>query len=513
MASYLSARTGPQFDFCEDSDMSYRKCNNDDYTCTYPVFNTENQKPFDMYRNFHPNHGSNQFTFNHSITHVNLINNRLQMHLPNSSSYNSNSYQMPVENMNIMSHFSTINPYQKTESLNRNFAHTLNGYHAPAMVSNHSLTAIDGYNNPHGYPKSSPVMDFNANQTQMPPSLIGLTRTKSDEAYSSSFYSDTIGGMGTNGLPMLHSVGKMSELSENASSKTSRDHDVDQADETQKCKNTIEGTKTSVRRFKRWYKERYHKELDMNSVNRFNAPELLKDFFLDIRDTRPGRVGNEYEPVTLTTYRNGLRRFFLYRKVPPAPDNFDLTDKGFDIVNRHLVTKRDDLKRKGKGNHPNAIESITPNQLEKMWASGAIGTHAPRPLLRLMWWYNTVYHGVRGRMAHHELTVDDFIMKRDIDGKVYMEYVKKNYVQENISNTIEPPKKKKCKGLVKESDGGERDAIRAFEMFKAHRPPGIASFYLTPKTKPKGDIWFNKVPMGKNSIGRVMREIKAISAI
>ncbi|XP_002153857.2 uncharacterized protein LOC100212027 [Hydra vulgaris] len=504
MASYLSARTAPQFDYCEDSDVPYRKSNTDDYTCSYPIFNTDHQKSFDMYRSYNPNqHGSNQFTFNHSITHVNLINNRLQ--IPNSSSYNS--FQVPTDNMNLMTHF--LDPYHKSDSLNRNFGHILNSYHLPAMVNN-SLAAIESYPNSHGYPKISPVINFNINQSQIPPPLIGSNRIKSDEAFTSTFYSDTLGGISTNGLPMLHNV-KVTELSENG--KTSRDHDVDQADETQKCKNTIEGTKTSVRRFKRWYKERHHKELDMNSVNRFNAPELLKDFFLDIRDTRPGRVGNEYEPVTLTTYRNGLRRFFLYRKVPPAPDNFDLTDKGFDIVNRHLVTKRDDLKRKGKGNHPNAIESITPNQLEKMWASGAIGTHAPRPLLRLMWWYNTVYHGVRGRMAHHELTVDDFIMKRDIDGKVYMVYVKKNYVQDNINNNMEPPKKKKCKGLVKESDGGERDAIRAFEIFKAHRPPGIASFYLTPKTKPKGDIWFNKVPMGKNSIGRVMREIKAISAI
>jgi len=217
---------------------------------------------------------------------------------------------------------------------------------------------------------------------------------------------------------------------------------------------------------------------------------------------------------TLTTYRNGLRRYFLYRKVPPAPDNFDLTDKTFDIVNRHLVTKRDDLKRKGKGNHPNAIESITAEQLEKMWASGAIGTHAPRPLLRLQWWYNTVYHGVRGRMAHHDLTTDDFNIARAMDGKLMMEYTKNGQPNPaSLSPKLEPPKKKKFKGIVKETDGSERDPIRAFEIYKAHRPEGISSFYLTPKHKPKGNVWFNKVPMGKNSIGRIMREIKAIAGI
>ena len=291
----------------------------------------------------------------------------------------------------------------------------------------------------------------------------------------------------------------------------SRDSDVEQVEETQKCKNTKEGTKTSVRRFKKWYREKYSKSIDMNTINKFSAPELLKDFFTEIRDTRPGRVGNEYEPVTLTTYRNGLRRYFLYRKVPPAPDNFDLTDKTFDIVNRRLMTKRDDLKRKGKGNHPNAIESITPEQLDKMWASGAIGIHAPRPLLRLQWWLNTVFHGIRGRMAHHDLSIEDFRLTRSPDGKLCVEYIKGLDRMPGVKSDARG--KRRGKGRIFETDGGERDPVRAFETYKAHRPPSIGSFYLTPKQKPKGNIWFNKVPMGKNSIGRIMREIKAIAGI
>ncbi|XP_065068974.1 uncharacterized protein LOC135694204 [Rhopilema esculentum] len=322
------------------------------------------------------------------------------------------------------------------------------------------------------------------------------------------------------GLQHSSSLGISSKLQGNVLSRNSitptgtlsKDSDVEQVDETHKCKNTIEGTKTSVRRFKKWYREKYGKNIDMNTINKFTAPELLKDFFTEIRDTRPGRVGNDYEPVTLTTYRNGLRRYFLYRKVPPAPDNFDLTDKTFDIVNRRLMTKRDDLKRKGKGNHPNAIESITPEQLDKMWASGAIGIHAPRPLLRLQWWLNTVFHGIRGRMAHHDLSIEDFRLTRSPDGKLCVEYIK-GIDRLNSPKTEASRGKRRGKGRIFETDGSERDPVRAFETYKAHRPPSIGSFYLTPKQNPKGNIWFNKVPMGKNSIGRIMREIKAIAGI
>ena len=186
----------------------------------------------------------------------------------------------------------------------------------------------------------------------------------------------------------------------------------------------------------------------------------------------------------------------------------------FDVVNFGLVSKRNELKRKGKGNHPNVVESITEEQLERMWASGAIGVHAPRPLLRLQWWINTVSHGIRGRMAHHDLSIDDFRISRGPDGKIIIDHMKAGNKRPRADDEKDNPRsKKKCKARVAATDGSERDPVRAFEQYLRHRPPGISSFYLTPKHKPKGDIWFNKVPMGKNSIGRIMREIKAIAGI
>lgn len=555
MSAFIQARSafssGVDFNTNFEFDMSSRKHSNlEDYGCStsYPMFNDEQQtKQGDTYRSYQQqqHHTSpNHFTLNQSITHVNLINNRFQIDLPSHHAYNSshdypntdsmNQPHMPPVCMNPsnMNNYyksdmspSRINPHVYTQSNN------VDGYPSPPALINSSsseqfmnfpssqqnypLRNVDDFQSMHSFNKFS----MSDHSFSLPNPTPLHCRLKPESDYSTGFFTENILSGNNSGLPssiIQQSLNnnKIPSIFSPQNLPKQRDTDVEQVSETQKCKNTIEGTKTSVRRFKRWYKEKYNKEIDMNSVNRFNAPELLKDFFLDIRDTRPGRVGNEYEPVTLTTYRNGLRRYFLYRKMPPAPDNFDLTDKSFDIVNRHLVTKRDDLKRKGKGNHPNAIESITPEQLEKMWASGAIGTHAPRPLLRLQWWYNTVYHGVRGRMAHHDLSTDDFTIRRAGDGKLIMEYNKNLTMNHNpLSPKLEPVKKKKFKGAVKETDGGERDPIRAFELYKAHRPAGISSFYLTPKHKPKGSVWFNKVPMGKNSIGRIMREIKQIAGI
>ena len=586
MAAFLHSRGsfGTSFDFHTglNFDTTHRKHSTAleeyNYNNNYPVFNDETtltnkhaSGSVDVLRSFSygqqqstsPNPPTNNFTFNHNITHVNLINNRFQIDIPATHHYNNNNnsssnnpssqhdyHQMsePGMSMNISpagSHQQTSSNIFSRSSLSNNPVSRLNStgsyttshhgdsYSPPQPMINNSASASDHfmsmYHSSQGFQSGikNTSEDFHnlpslSSKFPSPEHPLPITSPIKSDEYSSNMYgyndhhTSMMNGGNCNissSLPVSN-ISRVPPIFTQTSDQRIRDNDVEQVNDAQKCKNTIEGTKTSVRRFKRWYKERYNKEIDMNSVNSFNAPELLKDFFLDIRDTRPGRVGNEYEPVTLTTYRNGLRRYFLYRKCPPAPDNFDLTDKTFDIVNRHLVTKRDDLKRKGKGNHPNAIESITAEQLEKMWASGAIGTHAPRPLLRLQWWYNTVYHGVRGRMAHHDLTTDDFHVSRALDGKLLMEYTKNGQHHTSpLSPKMEPPKKKKFRGVVKETDGGERDPIRAFEIFKAHRPEGISSFYLTPKHKPKGNVWFNKVPMGKNSIGRIMREIKAIAGI
>ena len=87
--------------------------------------------------------------------------------------------------------------------------------------------------------------------------------------------------------------------------------------------NTKKNTSTSVRRLQSWYLEKYKKELNLNSISTTEAPQLLKHFFVEIRQTGKENKGKEYEPGSLQTYRNVLRRYFLQRPCPPAPDNFD----------------------------------------------------------------------------------------------------------------------------------------------------------------------------------------------
>ncbi|KAK3737644.1 hypothetical protein QZH41_007516 [Actinostola sp. cb2023] len=135
------------------------------------------------------------------------------------------------------------------------------------------------------------------------------------------------------------------------------------------AKNTKRSTATAVRRLEKWYKEKHGEDLDLNTIGREEAPPLLKHFFLEIRQMGNGNKGKEYEPGSLQTYRNGLRRYFLDRPCPPAVDNFDLEKSSmleFEEVAKILSAKKKHLKKNGLGNKPNAALPVEEEELEKM---------------------------------------------------------------------------------------------------------------------------------------------------
>ena len=157
--------------------------------------------------------------------------------------------------------------------------------------------------------------------------------------------------------------------------------------------NTQKSTSTAVRRLQSWYLAKYKTELNLNSISKAEAPQLLNHFFfVEIRKTKKDDEGKEYEPGSLQTYHNGLRRYFLHRPCLPAPDNFDIgKNEEFDEVANMLSVKKKDLKRKGLGNKPNAAQPLEEDEIEKIWSTGALGLQNPRSLLHLVEWNNDTH--------------------------------------------------------------------------------------------------------------------------
>ena len=132
--------------------------------------------------------------------------------------------------------------------------------------------------------------------------------------------------------------------------------------------NTKKSTSTSVRRLQSWFKEKHGKQINLDAISKQEAPQLLKHFFLEIRQTTKENRGKEYEPGTLQTYRNGLRRYFLERPCSPAVDNFDLKKSSaieFEEVSTMLSMKKKDLKQKGLGNKPRPLNQLKQKILKR----------------------------------------------------------------------------------------------------------------------------------------------------
>ena len=72
--------------------------------------------------------------------------------------------------------------------------------------------------------------------------------------------------------------------------------------------------------------------------------------------------GTDYEPDTLTSYHRSIARYLKENKYP-----FDMvTDKQFQTPRTVLMSKRKELKQKGKGSKPQASETITPSKEKLM---------------------------------------------------------------------------------------------------------------------------------------------------
>ena len=224
------------------------------------------------------------------------------------------------------------------------------------------------------------------------------------------------------------------------------DDEIEEFQSKQVAKNTVKGTESAVRRLEAWYNDRYGKKLVLSCINKTKASDLLKHFFLEMRDTRKDSLGEEYEPSSLSTYRNGSRRYFLERK---DGESFDIGED--EDLKEKLAAKKKQLRAEGKGNRPHRADPPDENQMEKLCTTGAVGLKTPRQLLHLVWWNNTRMLGMRGRQEHLNCKVEDFK-----DQGNYYEYTERPTKTRN-GETDDPKARRKYNKKIFRGNGDERD--------------------------------------------------------
>ncbi|XP_056000117.1 uncharacterized protein KIAA1958-like [Ostrea edulis] len=269
-------------------------------------------------------------------------------------------------------------------------------------------------------------------------------------------------------------------------------------------KNTVRKTESAMKQFTTWLKQEPRNET--REVNKMNPSELdnyIGSFLLSIRKAD----GSDYEPDTLTSYHRSIDRYLRENKYPFSLVN----DKEFATSRTVLISKRKELKQKGKGGRPNAAEPLTKSEENILKEKGCIGLHSPKALLNKIWLQNTMMFGIRGGTENQKLRWSDIQLKKDENDREYLEYRERETKTRTgeLSTHLRAFRPKQ----FAVPDDPSSCPVATYKAFRHHRPTSTMSpdspFYvaINYKRAPDSHIWYKNQPLGENSLRSIMREM------
>ncbi|XP_062619802.1 uncharacterized protein KIAA1958 homolog [Saccostrea cucullata] len=273
--------------------------------------------------------------------------------------------------------------------------------------------------------------------------------------------------------------------------------------ENMKNKNTVRKTQSAVKQFTTWLQLSPRNET--REINRIPTSELdnfIGSFLLSIWKAD----GSEYEPDTLTSYHRSIDRYLKEKKYPYSLVN----DKEFETSRTVLMSKRKELKQKGKGSKPNAAEPLTVSEENKLKEEGCIGLHSPKALLNKIWLQNTMLFGIRGGTENHKLQWADIELCKDENGKEYLEFHERDTKTRTGEVTYLRAFRPK---QFANPDDPLNCPVEAYKTFRDHRPPSTKTpsspFYvaINHKRTPDSQFWYKNQPIGENSLRSIMKDM------
>ena len=137
--------------------------------------------------------------------------------------------------------------------------------------------------------------------------------------------------------------------------------------------------------------------------------EYICEFIISVRT----KDGKDYEPSSL---RSLLANFERHLKKNSHSVSI-MNDLAFEKTRKVLQSKQEELKKKGKGNRPNASTALTNDELDMLYEKGLLGTRSPEALLNTLWLNSTMHFGLRGCKEHRDMCWGDVKLKEQLTAK------------------------------------------------------------------------------------------------
>ena len=271
----------------------------------------------------------------------------------------------------------------------------------------------------------------------------------------------------------------------------------------QKSENTVKKTSSDMKCFYCFLGSINKRNVQILDLPPEELDHLLGKFFKDVRKVS----GDEYEPSTLTGLQRSIQTFLS----DSGSKMNILKDDEFAFSRKVLEAKRKNLVVQGKGNRPNATRSLTKEEEDKLFQSGAFGAENPVALQRTIWWILSLHFGFRARDESRKLCWGDVSLQTDPiqDGREMLVWLnergtKTRKGEENGHTRPFSPKPF--------ATNTERCPVQFYKLFRSHRPDEMnepdAPFFLAVRhgdRRVNPDVWYMKAPLGKNEIGKFLK--------
>ena len=280
------------------------------------------------------------------------------------------------------------------------------------------------------------------------------------------------------------------------------DNVVDEFVRRHRNASTVRKTESDCKKFSTFIQsEPYSETRKLTEIPPQELDKYLCHFLLEIRKAD----GGEYEPDSLTSIRNSLERFLREQQYKYSL----IESREFSKHREVLKAKRKELKSKGKGRKPNAARPLSKEDRTELYKKGYLGCKDSETLQTTVWLNNTLHFGMRSCQEHYDLQWGDVTEKSSLDGKVYLEMEER--ISKGRDGQVPGTHSDRAFKPKMFHVGGPQCPVEVFRFYRQHRPESMcvseAPFYLQTIKNPTGDIWFKKQRLGKNSLGKLLKEV------
>ena len=256
-----------------------------------------------------------------------------------------------------------------------------------------------------------------------------------------------------------------------------------------------------------WVKDRkFLPEADLEEANHGLSEDIAKMSITSLQFWLPKFVlevrradQQHYPPDSLYSLCTGLQRSLKFN------DRAEVrlfSDCKFSRFQSTLDSEMKRLRSMGKYKKKKA-EVIGTEQEDILWKKGLLGDHCPQALLDTLVYYIGLYFAIRGG-EHRQLRFKPSQLELVEPANaspylVFTEFVSKTN-QGGLLHRKKQPKQVTHHVNVESSD---RCLVRMFKLYNSRCPADRPddAFYLRPLSRPKGDVWYQRSPVGHNTLG------------